>query len=135
MDLKKEAGIGRRITASNKFVTILALVSIIGFAGIVSETLFNYSIGDYITALWMFIIGIGFIFEGQLSTLKRVRVEGLTPTNFTHLITLIIGLLAIFTGIFSLPQISLQNQGFLAVKGIVSIVAILVIVVQTWVVR
>ena len=133
--MKKEAGLGRRITASNKFVTILALVSIIGFAGIVSETLFNYSIRDYITALWMFIIGIGFIFEGQLSTLKRVRVEGLTPTNFTHLITLIIGLLAIFTGIFSLPQISLQNQGFLAVKGIVSIVAILVIVVQTWVVR
>ena len=83
----------------------------------------------------MFIIGVGLIVEGKLNTFKKIKHEGLTPRNFTHLITVIIGFLAILTGVFSLPWIRIDASGFLAVKGIVSLIAIIIIVVQTWIVE
>jgi nitrogen fixation/metabolism regulation signal transduction histidine kinase len=121
--------------ASHTFITILAIVSIIGFIGIISETLFSHSIGFYVEASLMIAIGIGFVLEGQITSLKKIRSEGLNPTNFTHLITVIIGIIALLAGIFSLPEIRIENQGFLAVKGIISFVAIIVIVIQTWIVK
>ncbi len=124
-----------KVTASDKFVMILAIVSIIGFAGIVSYTLFEFNINDYLEPLWMIVIGIGFIIEAKFDTLKKIRVEGLNPTNFTHLTTLIIGVIAIFAGIFSIPAIRIEATGFLAVKGILSLVAIVVIIAQTWLVK
>lgn len=124
-----------KVTASDKFVMILAIVSIIGFAGIVSYTLFEFNINDYLEPLWMVVIGIGFIIEAKFDTLKKIRLEGLNPTNFTHLTTLIIGVIAIFAGIFSIPAIRIEATGFLAVKGILSLVAIVVIIAQTWLVK
>lgn len=124
-----------KVTASDKFVMILAIVSIIGFAGIVSYTLFEFNINDYLEPLWMIVIGIGFIIEAKFDTLKKIRLEGLNPTNFTHLTTLIIGVIAIFAGIFSIPAIRIEATGFLAVKGILSLVAIVVIIAQTWLVK
>lgn len=123
------------LTASDKFVMILAIVSIIGFIEIVSYTLFDFSLRNYVEPFWMITIGIGFILEGQINTLKKLRKDGLNPTNFTHLTTLIIGVIAIITGILSFPQINVISTGFLAVKGILSLLAIVIIVVQTWIVK
>jgi len=125
----------RKTKASHKFIMILAIISIISFLGIVSKTLFDFSLGFYIEALWMLVIGIGFLIEGQIHHLKNIRSEGLTPRNFTNLTTVVIGVIAIATGIFSLPQIRIENSGFLAVKGIVSLVAIVIIIIQTWIVE
>ncbi len=124
-----------KITASEEFVTILAVISIIGFMGIVSYTLFDFRMDEYIEPIWMIIVGIGFIIEGQFNTFRKIRNEGLSPTNFTHLTTLIIGLIAIIAGIFSIPAIRIEATGFLAVKGIISLIAIVVIIVQTWIVK
>lgn len=124
-----------KVTASNKFVMILAIVSIIGFAGIVSYTLFDFDIDGYVEPLWMIVIGVGFLIEARFDTIKKIRVEGINPTNFTHLTTLIIGVIAIFAGIFSIPQIAIEATGFLAVKGILSLIAIVVIIAQTWLVK
>lgn len=124
-----------KVTASDKFVMILALVSIIGFAGIVSYTIFDFNLEGYVEPLWMIVIGIGFIIEAKFETIKKIRSEGITPTNFTHLTTLIIGIIALFAGVFSIPQIAIEATGFLAVKGILSLIAIVVIVAQTWLVK
>jgi hypothetical protein len=135
-DIKADKKQGRKkITASNKFIAVLALVSIIGFIGIVSETLFDFNLVNYVEAAWILIVGIGLILEGKIQTLKIVREEGLTPTNFAHIITLIVGLIAVVTGILSFPQIAIQTPGFLAVKGIISVIAIIVIIIQTWIVE
>jgi hypothetical protein len=125
----------KRLKASNKFIAALAIVSIIGFSGIISETLFNKNVSYYVEAFWMLTIGIGFIIEGQINKIKNIRIEGLTPTNFTHLTTIIIGIITVFAGIFSFPNIRIEALGFLAVKGIISVVAIAVIIVQTWIVK
>jgi len=120
---------------SHKFVMILAAVSILGFIAIVSETIFNKNINMHIHSLWLIVIGIGMIIETQIKTLLKLREQGLTPNNFTHLITLVIGVIAILAGIFSFPHFGIVNPSFHAVRGIVSIIAIIVIVVETWLVE
>lgn len=125
----------KRVKASYLFVEALALVSILGFLGIVSRTLFEREISLYIEAFWMLIIGVGLIIEGQISTLRQIRYQGLTPTNFAHLTTVIVGTIAIFAGLVSLTQVGIESSSLNAVKGIVSLIAIIVIVIQTWVVK
>ena len=125
----------KRVTATYKFVTALALVSILGFAGIVSSTLFAFDLSFYVEALFMIILGAGFIIEGEITKLGRIKEEGLTRRNFAHLTTVMMGILAVLTGIFSMPQIRIESSGFLAVKGIIALIAIVVIIIQTWVVE
>jgi len=125
--------VSKKTKASHKFVIALALVSIVGFAAIVSNTLFNFNFSIYQEALLMIIIGGGLVLEGQLKSIGKIKSQGLTPENFTHLITIIIGAIAIIAGIFSLPQIRIETQGFAAVKGIVGVIAIIIIIVQTWI--
>lgn len=123
------------VKASHYFVLVLALVSIAGFLGIVGETLFDYNIQLYVEAFLMIIVGIGFVVEGEFTKLGRIKREGMTPKNFTQLTTVIIGLLALISGIFSFPGIRVENPGFLAMKGIVSIICIAFIIIQTWVIE
>jgi len=120
---------------SHKFVMILAVVSVLGFIGIVSETLFARDISATIEALWMLIIGIGLILEAQIKILKKLPDEGLTPNQFTHLITAIIGAITVLAGFFSFPFFHIENPAFHAIRGIVSIIAIIVIIIQTWIVE
>ncbi|MFH1592999.1 MAG: hypothetical protein ABIB47_06565 [Candidatus Woesearchaeota archaeon] len=132
---KKKKKERQRTTASHTLVMALALVSILGFAGIISRTLFDYDPTYYGEALLMLIIGAGLVIEGQVFKLGRIKKEGLTPKNFTHLITLVVGAIAVVAGILSLPAIRVENQGFLAVKGILGVIAIVIIVIQTWIIE
>jgi hypothetical protein len=125
----------KKIKASKSFIIVLAIVSITGFFAIVSKTLFNANIDIYAEASLMIVIGIGLMLEGKLSTLKYIKQEGLTATNFTHLVTIIIGFIALLTGIFTIPAIDIQTQGFLASKGIISVIAIFIIIIQTWIIE
>ncbi len=127
--MKKRNG---EIRVSEKFVIALAFVSIVGFLGIVSQTIIGYDISMYVEAIWMLTIGVGFIIEAQIKKLKSLR-RGLTSNNFSHLTTIIIGLIAIIAGIFSFPFLRFMNPAFVAIKGIVSLVAVIVIIIQIWV--
>ncbi len=123
----------KRSKVSKSFVTILAIVSILGFISIISETLFDFDVRLYVESLWMFIIGIGLILEAKIRRLRTLKF-GLNPGNFTTLITLTVGGIAIITGVLSVPYFGLQNPSFLAMKGILSVIAIVIIFIQTWVV-
>ena len=128
----------RKIKASHKFVVVLAIVSIVGFLGIVSRSLFGFDLDAYVEVLFLLVIGVGMIIEGQIKRLGVIKNEGLTPANFTHLITVIVGFIAIVAGIFSLPgirEVFEQWPGFLAVKGVVALIAIVIIIIQTWIVE
>jgi len=122
-----------KVKISHRFITALSIVSILGFAGIVSQTLFNFNLENYVEALLMIIVGGGLIFEARAKNLKTIA-KGLNTNNFTHLTTVIIGVIAIFSGIFSFPQIRITFPGFEAIKGIMAVIAIIVIIIQTWVV-
>ncbi len=119
--------------ASRNFVIALSLVSIIGFLSIVLESLFYLNISGYIETLWLIVLGVGLALETTIKELKLIKKKGLTPEYLGKITMLIVGSLAIIAGILSLPQINIQNASFLAVKGIISILAIIFIILQTWV--
>lgn len=123
-----------KVKVSSKFILALAVVSIIGFASIVSETLLDFDLSAYSEASLMIIIGTGLIMETKFEKIKTLS-QGLNGSNMTYLTTLIVSVVAILAGIFSIPQIRIENPGFLAIKGIISIIAIIVIILQTWVVE
>ncbi|MCK5149690.1 hypothetical protein KAJ87_02085 [Candidatus Pacearchaeota archaeon] len=125
--------VGGEVRVSQKFVTALAIVSILGFLGIMSQSFFGFDSGEYIECFLMLIIGSGLIIEAKVKKLKSLS-KGITSSNITHLTTVIIGLIAIVAGVFSFPLIRIVNPSFLAIKGIISIIAIVVIIIQTWVI-
>jgi len=122
----------RKVKLGHRFVTALSIVSIFGFLGIASETLFDFDLGNYVEAGLMFVIGAGMMLEANFEKIKSIK-RGLTSSNFTQLTTVIIGAIAIVAGIFSFPPIRVDMPGFLAIKGIMSIIAIIVIAIQTWI--
>jgi peptidoglycan/LPS O-acetylase OafA/YrhL len=120
-----------RKKTSQKFVIALSVVSIAGFLSIVAETIFNFSLDEYLDFILMLVVGAGLLVDADLKTLKSLK-RGLTPKNFTHLVVAVIGTLAVVAGIFSLPRITIEHPMFLSIKGIIAIIAIIVIVIQTW---
>lgn len=131
--IKKNFAELNKSKVSTYFITILAIVSILGFVGIISKTLFLNDIDNIVDSLLMMIIGFGLVLESSLSKLISLR-RGLDSNNFTNLITITIGVIAIIIGFFGLPFFAIENPSFSAMKGLVSVIAIVIIIIQTWIV-
>jgi hypothetical protein len=120
-------------SASRKFVIALSIVSMIGFLSIVLESLFFIDMNPYIETLWLVVLGVGLILESSLKDFKKVKKKGLTSEYLGKLTMMIVGGIAVIAGLLSLPQLDVQHASFFAVKGIVSLLAIIFIIFQTWV--
>jgi len=129
----RQKKVKRRSKASRKFIIALSIVSIIGFLSIVSESLFNFSIEDYIESAWLLALGLGLILETSIGELKKIKKQGMTSDMLGKVTMLVVGALAVIAAILSIPQINVQSPTFLAVKGIISILAIVFIILQTWI--
>ncbi len=127
----KKAVTKKESKTSTFFVSILAIVSIMGFAAIISESFFEFNITPYVDSLLLLAIGIGFIIESNPKKMFNKK-GGLSSSDFPKLTTFVIGSLAIISGFLSLPLIGLQHFIFLAIKGLISIIVIIFIVVETW---
>ncbi len=123
----------KKSKASRTFVIALSVVSIIGFLSIIMSSLFYIDVSGYIDTLWLIALGLGLVFETSIKEIRRIKQLGLTSNILGKLTMLIVGGISIIAGILSLPQIQIQNASFLAVKGIISILAIIFIILQTWV--
>jgi len=123
----------KKSRASHTFVIALSIVSIIGFFSIMAESLFNFTIDPYIKSLWLLVLGVGLILETSIKELKRIKRAGVSSEMLGKVTMVVVGVIAIVAAILSLPQINIESPTFLAVKGIISILAIILIIVQTWV--
>ena len=126
---------GDKKRASRNFVIALSIVSMIGFLSIVLESLFYLDVSNYIETFWMVALGLGLILETSIKELKSIKRKGLTSDYLGKITMVVVGSLAIIAGILSLPQLNIQNASFLAVKGIIGILAIVFIILQTWVTK
>ena len=118
---------------SKSFIVVLALVSIMGFIGIISRTLYNANIDKVIESLWFLIMGVGFIIESKpLNLFKKIN-DSLNNSNFSAMTTLVVGLMALTAGI--LRVVGVENLAFSAIQGLISIIAIIFIIVETWVIK
>jgi len=120
---------------SSSFVTVLAIISILGFVGIISFTLFGKNIEEYIEASWLMIMGLGFIAESSPINLYQSIQNKMTNRDFSSLTTFIVGVLAALAGLLSLPGIGIESQAFEAIKGVIAIIAIIFIIIQTWIIK
>jgi len=110
-----------------KFASILAIVSIIGFLEITLNSFFNFSFQNYIEFLWLTIIGVGFIIISKPKKLTKSKNEPVTDIT-----ALVIGCLAIIAGLLSLPFLNIIHPVFFAIKGVISLIAIIFIILETW---
>lgn len=133
--VKKSVKKTEKQKTSESFVTVLAIVSIMGFGAIISQSLFSIDLNFYVDALMLLAIGTGFLLESEPKILFKKMKKGLDNKNFARLTTFVVGSLAVLAGMLSLPFINLQHFAFLAIKGVISIIAIIFIVVQTWLVK
>jgi len=129
-EIKKET---KKSGASRNFIIALSVVSMIGFLSIMTESLFSFSFVEYIESLWLFALGIGLILETSIRELKRIKNSGLTSNMLGKVTMMVVGGIAVVAAILSLPQINIQSPTFLAIKGIISILAIVFIIIQTWI--
>jgi len=120
---------------STKFAGVLALISIIGFVNIITESLFQYSISKYFDSIWLLIVGVGFILSSHPKNLYEGSKRYFSETSFTRLVALIIGLISISAAILSIPQLNFTHYTLATIKSIISLIAIIFIILQTWFVR
>lgn len=118
---------------SKKFASVLSIVSIIGFFGIISQTLFGFDADIYVQALWFLIMGLGFIFEARPILLLRKLDDSLNHRNFTSLTTLVVGVMAFVCGV--LTFIGIDGIVFAAIQGLISIIAVIFIAIQSWIIK
>lgn len=113
------------------FLFVLSVVSVFSFFGIAMKTLFGLNIDNYVEILWLVTLGGGMLKESNMSCLIKLKETGFTPENFRGLVVFVIGLLAIITGILMLPQIGITTPALLAIQGIISLVAMIFILIQS----
>jgi hypothetical protein len=71
--------------------------------------------------------------ESKPFRLFKKLENSIDQKNFTSMTTLIVGILALASGILKI--IGLENMTFSAIQGFISIIAIIFIVVETWVIK
>jgi len=117
------------------FPKVLAIISIVGFLEIVLDSMFGIIVREYMGSLWLGIMGLGFMAIVKPRSLFAQAKERLTPTIFSRLTTFVVGAIAILAGILAVPQLGIMNPALLAVKGIISIISIFFIIIETWVIK
>jgi hypothetical protein len=124
----------KRLKISTALGYSLAIISIIGFLGIIASVFAGF---DFITentaGIILVVLGFGLAVEGQIKKWRDFKGDGYSSTEITHVITGLLGIIAVFTGLLSL--IGLSGKTLLALQGIISVIAVVIIILQTWVVE
>ena len=125
----------KKSKVSTKFVSVLAIISIFGFTEILLQNFFNISIREYSTFAWLMIMGIGFLLVAQPKNLYKTSQKAFNETSFSRLTTFVIGCMAIIAAILSFPLINVEHPILFATMGVISIISIIFIIFQTWIVK
>ena len=116
------------------FLYSLAVISIIGFLGIIGQTWFKF---DFITtntsSLILIVLGFGLAVEGQIRRWKDMPKNGISSNELSHVVTGIIGLMAIVVGLVGL--LGITGDTLMATQGIISVIAIFIIILETFIVK
>lgn len=122
-----------RSKVSNSLIYSLAIISIIGFIGIMANVWLGLDlIMKNATAYMLIVLGFGLAVEGQIRRWKSYPNNGFSSNEIAHVVTGIIGMLAIFVGV--LDFIGMTGANLAATQAIVSAIAVIIIVLQTWVI-
>lgn len=80
-------------------------------------------------------MGIAFVIESNPKELFIQIRNNLDEKNFNRITTLVIGVVAFVSGFLTIPLFHVDHFIFSAMKGLVSFVAVLFIIIETWVIK
>ena len=116
-----------------KFVGVLALISIYGFTEIILQSLLDISIIEYSSSVWLIIMSIGFFLAARPKNLYETAKTSISENVFSRIVTLIIGLLALVSGVSSLPQVNIIHPALETIKAVIGVISVIFIILQAWV--
>lgn len=120
----------RKRSVGHVLINILAIISIIGFIIILSKSLFGLDLGRYMVPSMLIVFGVGLTLIGQIKAWRTFFRDGLTMNEGAHIITGILGIVAVIVGIVSIRV--LDSAIVDAIQGVIAIIAIAFIIIQTW---
>ena len=116
----------------------LAITSILGFSAIVSQVLFNYTIDQWINGFLFLIIGAGITLIGSIWSAVNWK-DGIDTKELGYILFTVTGILSMIVGLIELPISFLDNifyaPGFQGVKAVVAMFAIILIFLETFLVK
>ena len=116
------------------FRSMLAVISIVGFLTIIGNTWFDFALmGNLFVGIILLALGFGMAMEGQIRKWKTFPKNGLSGAEFSHIVTGIVGFLAIVAG--SLYIVGVDTPLIESYKNIVSTIAVIFIAIETWLVK
>lgn len=124
-----------RKKVSTKFTGVLAVISIIGFLEILLKSFFNFSLSNYSSFLWLLTMGVGLIIITNPRVFLKRAKDNFNEASFSMLTTFVLGCMAIIAAILSFPLINLDHPILSATMGIVSVISILFIIFQAWIIK
>ena len=113
--------------AKFKFETVLGIISILGFLGIIVKAATSFDIATWIEGAMFFIIGLALMASGGYKLFFKYFEDGLTWNELNKVITIVIGGFSVAIGIFILPIFNLDFEIFNGIKIIIATIAIFVI--------
>ena len=116
------------------FIYALSIVSIIGFLSIFLDSFFGIKyVSDNQSALILMVLGGGLLIEAEIrKMIKGIKLKTASGIEITHILTGIVGLIALISGFLEL--VSIATPQIQATKGIISLLAMVFIALETWVV-
>lgn len=121
-----------------KFQDFLAIVSVLGFLTIfISSINTTLDIGPWVDGLLFILIGFALMISGGVQFLFKMFEGGLSSTEITKVLTIIVGVASFLVGIFIFPIeafASLQTVPIVGgIETIISALAMIIIIVDSWV--
>ena len=124
----------RKDKTTQAFDYSLAIISIMGFLGIALISFFSFPlITDNISGIILVVLAIGLLYEGRIFHIKKWLGDGFDDQDFARLVTSVVGLFILGVGILNL--VGLSGPKLQAIEGMSAVIAIIVIVVQTFLVK
>lgn len=85
------------------------------------------------TTVFMLLAGTAFLYEGQVSTIRRWGADGIQRPEFPFVMSIFLGLFTIVIGVLAMPFIGIESPQLKGITGFVAILAIAWIALETWV--
>lgn len=113
-----------------KFGTYLAIISVIGFLGILITSLTDVDVGGWADALLFLIIGGALMIAGGIKFFIKYFENGLTRSEINRIVTIVVGASAFIVGILTVPFFNIEYPVIDGIKAIIASIAIITIIVE-----
>lgn len=110
-----------------RFTTYLGIISVLGFATILVNSLANIDIGPYVDSFLFLLIGFALFIAGGYKLIFSYFKGGLTASEINKIVSVIVGVASMFVGLLTFPPLGINVEVFSGIKVIISGIAILVI--------